>query len=110
MRCCASTLSSIVSAYEVAAWSVIDPQDLPMNPRLLGRPGVGKTTLAHVIAHEIVHDYHSDAVGIRVYRRLPWWKRGPATPVTRNKTWRYCFRSRPFAKTSLTIHSMTRRW
>jgi MoxR-like ATPase len=30
----------------LAAWSVIDPRDLPMNPRLLGKPGVGKTTLA----------------------------------------------------------------
>jgi MoxR-like ATPase len=30
----------------IAAWSVIDAQDLPMHPRLLGKPGVGKTTLA----------------------------------------------------------------
>jgi MoxR-like ATPase len=31
----------------LAAWMVIDPQDVPMNPRLLGKPGVGKTTLAY---------------------------------------------------------------
>jgi MoxR-like ATPase len=31
----------------LAAWSVIDDRDLPMNPRLLGKPGVGKTTLAY---------------------------------------------------------------
>ena len=31
----------------LAAWLVIDPLDLPMNPRLLGKPGVGKTTLAY---------------------------------------------------------------
>src|SRR6202165_1368568 len=31
----------------LAAWLVIDPQDLPMNPRLLGKPGVGKTTMAY---------------------------------------------------------------
>jgi MoxR-like ATPase len=31
----------------LAAWLVIDDQDLPMNPRLLGKPGVGKTTLAY---------------------------------------------------------------
>jgi MoxR-like ATPase len=30
-----------------AAWSVVDPRDLPMNPRLVGKPGVGKTTLAY---------------------------------------------------------------
>ena len=30
----------------LAAWSVIDPRDLPMNPRLVGYPGVGKTSLA----------------------------------------------------------------
>src|SRR5438309_9924654 len=31
----------------LAAWMVVNDQDLPMNPRLLGNPGVGKTTLAH---------------------------------------------------------------
>ena len=31
----------------LAAWTVIDEKDLPMNPRLLGKPGVGKTTLAY---------------------------------------------------------------
>jgi MoxR-like ATPase len=31
----------------LAAWSVVDERDLPMNPRLLGKPGVGKTTLAY---------------------------------------------------------------
>src|SRR5881296_2461967 len=34
----------------LAAWLVIDPQDLPMNPRLLGKPGVGKTTMAYAAA------------------------------------------------------------
>ena len=31
----------------MAAWMVIDERDLPMNPRLLGKPGVGKTTMAY---------------------------------------------------------------
>ena len=31
----------------LAAWLVVDETDLPMNPRLLGKPGVGKTTLAY---------------------------------------------------------------
>lgn len=30
----------------LAAWLVVDPRDLPLHPRLVGRPGVGKTTLA----------------------------------------------------------------
>jgi len=34
----------------LAAWLVVDPHDLPMNPRLLGKPGVGKTTLAYAAA------------------------------------------------------------
>ena len=34
----------------LAAWLVVDPSDLPMNPRLLGKPGVGKTTLAYAAA------------------------------------------------------------
>ncbi|MBF0528459.1 MAG: MoxR family ATPase [Deltaproteobacteria bacterium] len=31
----------------MAAWMVVDEQDLPLNPRLIGKPGVGKTTLAY---------------------------------------------------------------
>ncbi len=30
----------------LASWSRIEERDLPLNPRLLGKPGVGKTTLA----------------------------------------------------------------
>ena len=31
----------------LAAWMVIHERDIPMNPRLLGKPGVGKTTMAY---------------------------------------------------------------
>jgi MoxR-like ATPase len=31
----------------LAAWLVLGEGDLPLNPRLVGRPGVGKTTLAY---------------------------------------------------------------
>ena len=31
----------------LAAWFVLDGADIPLNPRLLGKPGVGKTTLAY---------------------------------------------------------------
>src|SRR3954470_14905854 len=37
----------------LAAWMVINDQDLPMNPRLLGKPGVGKTTLAYAAAQRM---------------------------------------------------------
>jgi MoxR-like ATPase len=37
----------------LAAWSIVDPRDLPMNPRLLGKPGVGKTTLAYAGARAL---------------------------------------------------------
>jgi MoxR-like ATPase len=37
----------------LAAWSVIDADDLPMSPRLLGKPGVGKTTLAYAAGRAI---------------------------------------------------------
>src|SRR5450432_3050618 len=40
----------------LAAWYVIDSSDLPMNPRLVGKPGVGKTTLAYAAAQKLGRD------------------------------------------------------
>lgn len=37
----------------LAAWVVIGEDDLPLNPRLVGRPGVGKTTLAYHAARSL---------------------------------------------------------
>ena len=37
----------------MAAWMVVDPKDVPMSPRLLGKPGVGKTTLAYAVAKDM---------------------------------------------------------
>jgi MoxR-like ATPase len=37
----------------LAAWLVIDQNDIPLNPRLIGKPGVGKTTLAYAAAKRI---------------------------------------------------------
>jgi MoxR-like ATPase len=37
----------------LAAWWTIAPEDLPMNPRLIGKPGVGKTTLAYAAGRSL---------------------------------------------------------
>jgi MoxR-like ATPase len=37
----------------LAAWLVIDEHDIPLNPRLIGKPGVGKTTLAYAAAKKL---------------------------------------------------------
>jgi len=37
----------------LASWLVIDKKDIPLNPRLIGKPGVGKTTLAYAAAKKI---------------------------------------------------------
>lgn len=37
----------------LAAWLVIDDNDIPLNPRLIGKPGVGKTTLAYAAAKKL---------------------------------------------------------
>jgi MoxR-like ATPase len=42
----------------LAAWLVLDTQDLPMNPRLLGKPGVGKTTLAYTAGKRLGRDVY----------------------------------------------------
>src|SRR5579859_5312202 len=40
----------------LAAWMVVSEQDIPMNPRLVGKPGVGKTTLAYAAAKRMQRD------------------------------------------------------
>ena len=42
----------------LAAWMVLNESDLPMNPRLLGKPGVGKTTLAYAAAKRMNQDVY----------------------------------------------------
>jgi len=37
----------------LAAWLVIDKNDIPLNPRIVGKPGVGKTTLAYAAAKHL---------------------------------------------------------
>jgi MoxR-like ATPase len=37
----------------LASWLVIDKEDIPLNPRLIGKPGVGKTTLAYAAAKKL---------------------------------------------------------
>ncbi len=41
-----------------AAWLVVDERDLPLNPRLLGKPGVGKTSLAYATARGLGRDVY----------------------------------------------------
>jgi MoxR-like ATPase len=37
----------------LAAWLVVDKDDIPLSPRLIGKPGVGKTTLAYAAAKKL---------------------------------------------------------
>lgn len=42
----------------LAAWLVIDKDDIPLNPRLIGKPGVGKTTLAYAAGKKLGRDIY----------------------------------------------------
>lgn len=42
----------------LAAWLVLDPRDLPLSPRLVGKPGVGKTTLAYASGRRLGRDVY----------------------------------------------------
>ena len=41
-----------------ASWMLVDKDDLPLNPRILGRPGVGKTTLAYATGRRLEKDVY----------------------------------------------------
>jgi MoxR-like ATPase len=41
-----------------AAWLILSNGDLPMSPRIIGRPGIGKTTLAFCVAQELSHEVY----------------------------------------------------
>ena len=38
-----------------ATWLIVDDDDIPLNPRILGKPGVGKTTLAYATGKRLEH-------------------------------------------------------
>ena len=42
----------------LAAWLVVNEADIPMSPRLIGKPGVGKTTLACATARRMGRDVY----------------------------------------------------
>ena len=42
----------------LAAWMVIDDKDVPFNPRLIGKPGAGKTTLGYAAARQLNRDVY----------------------------------------------------
>lgn len=41
-----------------AAWMIVDEKDIPLNPRILGKPGVGKTTLAYAAGKALGHEVY----------------------------------------------------
>ena len=42
----------------LACWLVVDDKDLPLCPRIIGQPGIGKTTLATSAARERKQDFY----------------------------------------------------
>jgi MoxR-like ATPase len=42
----------------IAAWMVLEAGDIPLTPRLIGKPGVGKTTLAYSVASSMDQDVY----------------------------------------------------
>lgn len=41
-----------------ASWMIVDDEDLPLNPRILGKPGTGKTTLAYATGKRLKKDVY----------------------------------------------------
>ena len=72
----------------LACWLVVDPSDRPLSPRLIGPPGIGKTTLAMAAArlrkqpllHQPVHRRHPARRPARHARARRVAARSPTTP------------------------------
>jgi len=58
MRSPSSGSGRIAYAAIAGRVEVVNEQDLPMNPRLLGKPGVGKTTLAYAAGKRMGRDVY----------------------------------------------------
>lgn len=41
-----------------ASWLILSNQDLPMSPRIIGKPGIGKTTLAYAVARDYTENVY----------------------------------------------------
>lgn len=41
-----------------ASWLVIDKADIPLNPRIIGKPGIGKTSLAYAAARQMEREVY----------------------------------------------------
>ncbi len=48
----------IVTKQLLAAWLTLDENDIPLTPRIIGPPGVGKTTLAYTVAKSLGRDIY----------------------------------------------------
>ena len=64
----------------MAAWMVLNDRDFPMNPRLLGKPGVGKTTMAYAAGKRLGREVYivqatvdTRPEDLRHHRTL-WWR------------------------------------
>ena len=42
----------------IAAWMVVEESDFPLHPRLIGKPGIGKTTLAYAVAKSMQREVY----------------------------------------------------
>ncbi len=65
----------------LACWLVVDPSDRPLSPRLLGPPGIGKTTLAMAAARPIRRGDSGRSLGSTTSQHASSCRRTASCPI-----------------------------
>jgi replication-associated recombination protein RarA len=70
----------------LAAWLVLADEDVPLTPRLTGKPGVGKTTLGYAVARSLGREVYLLQATTCASAKGTFWRRIAASSSASGKS------------------------